>query len=118
VTFERGFSESMSYRVEASGALYGGGGLSWSALAAAGFVYRFDVLKYVPYAFGEVGGVVISGGPVPETVIDPAVQIGGGLDFLEGRDRSWGFEAKVASFISGTTTMSLSIRYTKRWGYF
>jgi hypothetical protein len=118
LTFERGFSEALSYRVEGSGALYGGGGLSWSAVVAAGVVYRFDVLKYVPYALVELGGVAIGGGPVPETVLDPALQLGGGLDILQSRDRSWGVEAKVASYLTGTTTMSLSLRITRRWGYF
>jgi hypothetical protein len=118
VTFERGFSEALSYRVEGGGALYGGGGLSWSALVAAGVVYRFDVLKYVPYAVVELAGVAIGGGPVPETVLEPALQLGGGLDVLKSRDRSWGVEAKIASYLTGTTTMSLSLRITRRWGYF
>src|SRR5512146_523165 len=44
VSYARGFSESFSWRVDATGGVYAGGGLSWSAAAAAGLVYRFDVL--------------------------------------------------------------------------
>jgi hypothetical protein len=118
VSYERGFSEALSWRLELSGGLYSGGGLSWSGLAAGGLVYRFDVLKYVPYALVEVGGSAVGGGPVTEPVLDPVVLIGGGLDFLLGRDRSWGIEARVASFAGDTTTISLGARYTFRWGYF
>lgn len=118
VSYERGFSEALSWRVELSGGLYGGGGLSWSGQVAGGLVYRFDVLKYVPYALIELGGSIVGGGPVPEPVLDPVVLIGGGLDFLLGRSRSWGLEARVASFAGDTTTISLGARYTIRWGYF
>lgn len=118
VSYERGFSEALSWRIELSGGLYAGGGLSWSGAVAGGLVYRFDVLKYVPYAVIEVGGSMVGGGPVPEPVIDPVVQIGGGVDFLLGRSRSWGLEARVASFAGDTTTVSVGARYTIRWGYF
>lgn len=117
-SYERGFSESLSWRVELSGAVYGGGGVSWGAAAAGGLVYRFDVLKYVPYALVELGGSVLSGGPIPERVIDPIVQLGGGVDMLTSRDRSYGIEARVASFAGDTTTVSLGFRVTHRWGYF
>ena len=118
VSYERGISEALSWRVELSGGLYTGGGLSWSGAAAGGLVYRFDVLKYVPYALVEVGGSLVGGGPVPEPVLDPVVQIGGGIDFLLGRSRSWGLEARVASFAGDTTIVSVGARYTIRWGYF
>jgi hypothetical protein len=116
--YERGFSEALSWRIEASSGVYGGGGVSWTAAAAAGVVYRFDVLKYVPYALVEVGGVIVGGGPVPETTLDPVLAIGGGLDLLRSRSRSWGIEARVASFARDVTTASLAVRTTRRWGYF
>ncbi len=118
LSYERGFSEAWSWRVEASGAVYGGGGTSFGAAAAAGIVYRFDVLKYVPYALIELGGSYLRGGPIPEPVLDPVVQLGGGLDWLRGRDRSYGIEARVASFAGDTTTVALGVRITHRWGYF
>ena len=42
----------------------------------------------------------------------------GGLDFLRSRERSWGFEARLASFAGNVTTMSLGVRGTLRWGFF
>ena len=116
--YERGLSEALSLRVEGWGGLYGGGGLSWSGAAAAGIVYRFDVLKYVPYAALELGGSYVGGGPVPEAVLDPIVAIAGGVDFLRSRERSWGIEGRVASFFGDTTLVSLGARYTFRWGFF
>jgi hypothetical protein len=118
VEFERGLSEALSWRVEASGGLYGGGGVSWSGSAALGIVYRFDVLKYVPYAALEVGGSYVGGGPVPEAVLDPVVLIAGGVDFLKSRTRSWGIEGRLSSFLGDTTLFSLGARYTSRWGFF
>lgn len=119
--YERGFSEALSWRLELSGALYGRDGLSWSGGAAGGLVYRFDVLKYVPYAILELGVTALGGGPVPDAdapVIDPVVQIGGGLDVLLDRSSSWGIEARVASFAGDTTIIAVTGRYTWRWGYF
>jgi len=121
LSYERGFGEAWSWRVDLAGGLYGGGGLSWSGVAAAGIVYRFDVLKYVPYGLLEVGGAVVGGGPVPEAdspVLDPVLQIGGGLDVLRSRDRSWGIEARVATFGADLTTIAVTARYTWRWGWF
>jgi hypothetical protein len=118
ISYERGFSEALSWRVEVSGGLYGGGGGGWSGAAVGGLVYRFDVLKYVPYALLELGGTLVGGGEVAEPVLDPAVQIGGGLDVLLGRSRSWGVEGRVAGFAGDTLTVSLGARYTIRWGYF
>lgn len=117
-TYERGFSEALSWRVELAGAVYGGGGVSWGAAAGAGLVYRFDVLKYVPYAIVGLGGSYLDGGPIPDRVIDPVVLVGGGVDLLKSRDRSYGLEARVASFAGDTTTVSLGVRITHRWGYF
>lgn len=116
--YERGFGEAWSWRVELAGGAYGGGGVSWGGAAAGGIVYRFDVLKYVPYALLEVGVSYLDGGPIPERTIDPIVQLGGGVDLLKSRDRSYGVEARVASFAGDTTTVSLGVRITHRWGYF
>lgn len=118
VAYERGISEALSWRIELWGALYGGDGLSGGGVAAGGLVYRFDVLKYVPYGLLEVGVVALDGGPLPDRQLDPVMQVGGGLDVLQSRERSWGIEARLASFAGDVTTVSLSGRYTWRWGYF
>lgn len=123
VTYEHSISTDFSLRVEgAFGAFYGGGTeeqskTSYAGLADAGAVFRFDVLKYVPYLFGGLGAVATTGGPI-DGGVDFVVAIGGGLDVLLSRSRSYGFEARLASFGGDTTVFTLGVRGTVRWGYF
>ncbi len=116
--YEKGFAEALSWRVEAWGGVYTGGGTSYAGLVAGGLVYRFDVLKYVPYALIELGGQVVSGGPLLETALEPVLQLGGGLDVLRDRQSSWGVEVRIGGFAGDTVTTSLALRMTRRWGYF
>jgi hypothetical protein len=44
--------------------------------------------------------------------------VGGGLDVLAGRDRSWGIEGRLASFGGDVTIFSIGVRGSVRWGYF
>jgi hypothetical protein len=118
VEYERGFAEAFSWRVAGGGGLFGRGGLSGGGWATGGLVYRFDVLKYVPYAVGGVGGIVVAGGPLAEAEIWPAVEVGLGLDILTGRTRSWGVEARVVTFPGELLMGTLGIRGTHRWGFF
>jgi hypothetical protein len=123
ITYEHSISTDLSLRVEgAFGAFYGGGDEkqskgTYAGLADAGAVFRFDVLKYVPYIFGGVGAVATTGGPI-EGGVDFVVALGGGLDILMSRERSYGFEARLASFGGDTTVFTLGVRGTVRWGYF
>jgi hypothetical protein len=116
-TYERGLGDYASWRVHAAGAIYGGGGVVGSGLATIGLSYRLDVLRYVPYAAVGVGGLVRGGGPFALGV-EPALEIGGGVDVLRGRARSWGVAAAITGFASDTTTVSVTVRSTWRWGYF
>src|SRR6185503_16325712 len=92
-----------SLRGEAAfGVFYGGQkmdlpAMSYAGLGDVGAVFRFDVLKYVPYAFGGVGAVYTNGGPIGNDTAF-VLAIGGGLDILSSRAKSWGFEARLASF--------------------
>jgi hypothetical protein len=118
VMYERAFSEPLSWRVELGGAIFHHDeGASYLVLADAGLVYRFDVLTWVPYVFGGVGGVWATGGPLPSTT-EPVLMLGGGIDKLFDRDRSAGIEVHLASFAGTVTTFSLAVRGTFRWGYF
>jgi hypothetical protein len=123
VTYEHSISSDFSLRAELAGGLFYGGGTdkqskaSYAGLGDAGAVFRFDVLKYVPYLFGGLGAVYTTGGPI-EGGTDFVVAIGGGLDVLLSRDRSYGFEARLASFGGDTTVFTLGVRGTVRWGYF
>ena len=121
--YEHGVSTDVSLRGELAGCLFEGGAAKgqseWSGagLADVGVVFRFDVLKYVPYAFGAVGGLYSSGGPLDRGV-EPVLAIGGGLDVLTSRSRSWGGEIRIASFGGDVTVVSIAARGTIRWGYF
>ena len=117
-TFERGFTDYASWRVRAVGGLYAGGGTSMTGLATAGLSYRFDVLKYVPYVAVGVGALVRGGGPFDGTDVEPALEIGGGVDWLRSRSRSIGLDVAVTGFAFDTTTLIATLRTTWRWGYF
>lgn len=123
LTYEHSISSDFSLRAEgAFGLFYGGGtekqsNVSYAGLGDIGGVFRFDVLKYVPYLFGGLGAVATTGGPI-EGGLDFVVAVGGGLDILLSRSRSYGFEARLASFGGDTTVFTLGVRGTARWGYF
>jgi hypothetical protein len=122
VSYERSISSDFGVRAElAGGVFYGGaqemqGKTSYAALGDAGVVYRFDVLKYVPYAFAGLGGVAAGGGPIDRGA-DFVLVIGGGLDWLVSRERSYGLEARVASFGGDITVVTFGVRGTVRWGF-
>ena len=136
VEYEYAFAEAFSVRLEAAGAFYAGGGLAYHALLDAGLVYRFDVLKYVPYGFAGLGASYGSGGPLSGQLdddgirdcdpadagcgggLEPVLQIGLGLDVLRDRTSSWGVEARVASLLGDTTLFTVGLRGTWRWGFF
>ncbi len=122
-SYERAIGSDFSLRGELAGAVfYGGNSMKQSAVSYAGLVdagatFRFDVLKYVPYAFGGVGGVFTGGGPISNGA-NFVLVVGGGLDWLRSRDESWGVEARLASFGSDITLFTVGVRGTVRWGYF
>lgn len=114
--YERAISGDFSLRGELAGGAFDGDGISYFGLADAGVVYRFDVLKYVPYAFCGIGGIISGGGSIDRGTTF-VVALGGGLDILTSRERSWGVEARLASFASDVTVFTLGLRGTIRWGY-
>lgn len=120
-SYERSISTDLALRGElAAGAFYGGAQpmtskTSYAALGDAGAVFRFDVLKIVPYLFGGVGGVVSGGGPL-ERGADFVLVVGGGVDWLTSRERSLGLEARIASFGGDITVVTVGVRGTLRWG--
>ncbi len=117
LTYERGISEALSWRVSLVGGGFAGGGTTFAGWGAAGLVYRFDVLEYVPYVQASLGAIELGGGPVPRG-LHPLLELGGGLDLLSNRDRSWGAEVRLGSFAGNTTTVTAGLRATWRWGYF
>jgi hypothetical protein len=122
VSYERSISSDFSLRGELAGGVFYGGAqamqsnTSFAALGDAGIVYRFDVLKYVPYAFAGLGGVAAGGGPIDRGA-NFVLVLGAGLDWLVSRERSYGIEARVASFGGDITLVTVGVRGTVRWGF-
>lgn len=121
ISYERAISSDLSLRGELAGGVFYGGAqameanTSYAALGDAGVVFRFDVLRVVPYAFGGIGGVVSGGGPLDRGA-DLVLVVGGGLDWLRSRERSLGIEARVGSFGGDITVVTVGVRGTVRWG--
>ena len=125
VSYERLIGTDFALRGELVGGLFYGGtqekkqqsAVSNALLADAGVSLRFDVLKYVPYAFAGLGAVTSGGGPIDRGA-DLVLVVGGGLDWLRSRSRSYGVEARLASFGGDITVVTVGVRGTVRWGYF
>ncbi len=117
LSYEHGISDEVSLRGELAGAAFLDDGGAYLGLADVGVVYRFDVVKYVPYGFAGLGSVASTGEPI-DSDLDVVVVLGGGLDILSSRTRSWGIEGRLASFAGETTVFTLGLRGTVRWGYF
>lgn len=121
--YEHAIGSDVSLRGELAGGVFYGGekdkqsSMSYAGLVDAGAVFRFDVLKYVPYAFGGIGALVTSGGPIRDNA-SFVLSVGGGLDVLMSRSRSWGIEGRLASFGGDVTMVTIGLRATTRWGYF
>jgi hypothetical protein len=121
VSYEHAISGDLSLRGELAGGAFHGGGqpmqsqTSVASLGDAGAVFRFDVLKVVPYLFGGLGVVVAGGGPLDRGA-DFVLVVGGGADWLHDREHSLGLEARVASFGGDITVVTVGLRGTLRWG--
>jgi len=78
------------------------------------------VFTWVPYAFGGIGGVAAGGGPIDQHGASDefVVQLGGGVDWLQSRDRSYGLEVRIASFAGDISVTTISLRGSTRWGFF
>jgi hypothetical protein len=92
VSYERHVGTDFALRGELVGGLFHGGGdekkqasqTSNALLVDLGVALRFDVLKYVPYAFAGLGAITTGGGPL-DRGMDLVLVIGGGLDWLHSR---------------------------------
>jgi hypothetical protein len=125
LSYERNLGSDFGLRAELVGGLFYGGTdekkmeskTSNALLADVGATLRFDVLKYVPYGFAGLGAVTSGGGPI-ERGADVVLVVGGGVDWLRSRSRSYGLEARLASFGGDVTVVTVGLRGTTRWGYF
>ena len=122
-SYERMIGSDLGLRASAAGTLFRGGNsekqseTSYALLGDVGLVFRFDVLHVVPYAFGGLGAVRSTGGPIDRGT-DYVVVIGGGVDWLRSRANSYGLEIRLASFAGDVTVATIGLRGTVRWGFF
>ena len=122
-SYEQMLGSDFALRAELAGGLFHGGNekdesdTSWAVVGDVGVAFRFDVARWVPYAFAGVGGVISGGGPIDRGA-DVMLAVGGGVDFLATRARSYGGELRLASFGGDITVLTLSFRASIRWGYF
>ena len=120
-SYEQAIATDIALRGELAGGVFHGGAqamqsqTSYASLADAGAVFRFDVLKVVPYLFGGLGGMVSGGGPLDRGA-EFVLVVGGGVDWLLSRERSLGVEARIASFGGDVTVATFGVRGTLRWG--
>lgn len=120
-SYEQAIATDIALRGELAGSVFHGGAqamqsrTSYASLVDAGAVFRFDVLKIVPYLFGGAGAVISGGGPLDRGA-EFVLVIGGGVDWLLSRERSLGFEARLASFAGDVTVATVGLRGTLRWG--
>lgn len=123
LTYERMIGSDFGLRADLAGGLFRGGNTmkqsrgSYAAIADVGVVFRFDILHVVPYAFGGLGAVASAGGPLDRGA-NVVLVVGGGLDWLRSRSRSYGLEVRLASFASDVTVVTVGVRATTRWGFF
>jgi len=122
-SYERMIGTDLGFRADLGGNFFYGGNTdkqsttSYNVVGDVGLVFRFDILEFVPYAFGGVGGVYSTGGPIDRGA-DWVLQVGGGVDWLTSRKRSYGVELRLASFAGDVTVATIGFRATHRWGFF
>ncbi|MBA3499945.1 MAG: outer membrane beta-barrel protein [Myxococcota bacterium] len=122
-SYERMIGSDFGLRAALGGNVFRGGNsdkqseTSYALMGDAGLVFRFDVLHFVPYAFAGLGAVQSTGGPIDRGT-DYVVVIGGGVDWLQSRKRSYGLEIRLASFAGDVTVATIGLRGTHRWGFF
>ena len=116
--YERGLSDVFWLRAAAAGGMYGSdGGPSYAAQGSLGLTYVVDVLEYVPYLHGGIGGVGLFGGEL-DRQLHPVAELGAGLDILTRRDLSWGPWLRLASFLDDSQFIAGGVRLSWRWGFF
>jgi hypothetical protein len=122
IIYEYAIGTDVALRGELAGAVFSGGNttkqsaMSYAGVGDVGVVFRFDVLRYVQYGFGGVGGLLTAGGPLGTTG-EVALVVGGGLDVLVSRSWSFGVEGRLAGFGGTVNVLTLGLRGTIRWGY-
>lgn len=115
--YERGLGDTYGVRAHIAGGAYDGpAGRPIGGAAALGLVYRFDVVRAVPYLQASLGAIAAQGGGIDAT-LKPTMEIGAGLDFLESRSFGWGVALAWDAFASEARFLTVGVRASWRWGW-
>jgi len=118
VDYQIGLSDSFAFRAAAGGSAHAvSGERAFAATGTAGITYAIDVFRYVPYVGAGLGVAVVGGGPV-DRELKGYLELGVGVDVLQGRSWSWGIDARLSSFVSGLQVFTIGPKLSIRWGYF
>ena len=118
IAYERGVSDAVWLRASCgAGAMYDAGAPAYLAHAEVGVTYVIDVLRYVPHVDLGIGGIYLHGDGIEDS-LQPIIQIGGGLDLLVSRERSYGLFVRYESFLGRTAFFTAGARMSWRWGFF
>lgn len=117
--WERGLGDTYGVRAHIAAGGYDGSaeGTPYGGAAAVGGVYRFDVLRAVPYLQASVGAIMATGDGI-DTVVKPTIELGAGLDFLESRSFGWGLALSWDAIASEARFLTVGLRASWRWGWF
>ena len=117
--WERGLGDTYGVRAHLAAGAYDGSaeGTPYGGAAAIGGVYRFDVLRAVPYLQASVGAIMATGDGM-DTTVKPTIELGAGLDFLESRSFGWGVALSWDAIASEARFLTIGLRASWRWGWF
>lgn len=114
ISYEQDVTDALYWRIDSDLSLsHGPLGM---ANIDAGLIYRFDVLRYVPYAGVGLGGMAVLDDE--ELRLTPALSAVAGLDVLRSRSTSWGIEFQSTGLLANTTRIAITLRWGWRWNVF
>jgi hypothetical protein len=120
--FERGLTDVVWLRASGGGGGFSDGdSIAYAGYSEIGITYVIDVLRYVPYVNLGVGGIYLhvdEPGEEFENGFKPLISLGGGVDLLTSRSRSYGVFTRFESFLGRSAFFTLGARASWRWGFF
>ncbi len=105
-SYLRGWNDAIALRLTGSYSLHAAteapgkaAGPLHVASATAGVTYAFDYLRIIPFLEASVGGLYLHGPDGIDSGVRATFELGVGADVLESRSFSWGFVARMQSFL-------------------
>ncbi len=86
----------------------------------AGLIYKMDIVRFVPYFGGLVGGYALTGGSLPSSELLPGVELAVGGDYLLTRRWAVGVAARYTLLFTDLSTyptfLTVTARVELNWG--